>query len=416
MMLYLKLIGESFIFAIQSISANKIRTLLTLLGITIGIFCIISVFTVFDSIERNIRGSIESLGSNVVFIQKWPWGTGGEYPWWKYFRRPEPKLHELAEIERRSHTTESAAYFVGTSKEVSHVSATVSGASVVGVSFDYDRVFSLDIESGRYFTTIESNAGRNVAIIGDDIRKNLFGNIDPLGRQVIVWGRKLEVIGTLKREGQSTFGNSQDNQVLVPVNFIRNFIDLNSNNVGSTIVVRAKPNVSNAEMIDELTGIMRSIRRLKPLAEDDFAINETSLISNVFDNLFKVVSAVGWIIGGFSLLVGGFGIANIMFVSVKERTGIIGIQKSVGAKNYVILFQFLFEAVFLAVLGGLIGLLIIFAGAMLFSYILDMKLVLTASNIFIGVFTSALIGLIAGIIPAWFASRLDPVEAMRTAI
>jgi putative ABC transport system permease protein len=416
-MLFLKLIGESFIFAIQAIVVNKTRTILTLLGITIGIFCIISVFTVFDSIERTIRNSVESLGSNVVFVQKWPWAMGGsDYPWWKYMRRPEPKLHELDELKRRSQTTEAAAFFVSASREVSHLASTIEGASVVGVSHGYDEVFPIDIESGRYFTPIESAGGRNVAIIGDDIRKNLFGTLEPIGRQITVWGRKIEVIGTIRRQGQNTFGGSSDNQVLVPVNFIRNFIDLNSRNVGTTLVVRAKPNVSNEEMRDELTGVMRSIRRLKPAAEDNFAINETSLITQGFDSLFRVISIVGWIIGGFSLLVGGFGIANIMFVSVKERTGIIGIQKSVGAKNFVVLFQFLFEAVFLSVFGGMIGLLIIFIGTIIFSYTLDMELVLTAGNIFLGVFVSAIIGLLSGFIPAWSASRLDPVEAMRTAM
>jgi len=416
-MLFLKLIGESFLFAIQAIVVNKTRTILTLLGITIGIFCIISVFTVFDSIERTIRTSVESLGSNVVFVQKWPWAMGGrDYPWWKYMRRPEPKIHELDEINRRSQTTEAAAFFVSASREVSYLASTIEGASIVGVSHGYDEVFPIEIANGRYFTPHESAAGRNVAIIGDDIRKNLFGNLEPIGRQVTVWGRKLEVIGTIKRQGQSTFGGSSDNQVLVPVNFARNFIDLNRNNIGTTIVVRAKPNVSNEEMVDELTGVMRSVRRLKPAAEDNFSINETSIITQGFESLFRVISIVGWIIGGFSLLVGGFGIANIMFVSVKERTGIIGIQKSVGAKNFVVLFQFLFEAIFLSVFGGIIGLIIIYIGTVIFSYALDMELVLTAGNIFLGVFVSAIIGLLSGFIPAWSASRLDPVEAMRTAI
>jgi len=416
-MLFYKLLGESFIFAIHAIVVNKTRTILTLLGITIGIFCIISVFTVFDSLEKNIRDSVASLGSNVVFIQKWPWAMGGgDYPWWKYMRRPEPKIHELDEITRRTQTAEAVAFMVDVSREISHLSSTVQGASVAGISHEYDKVFALEIESGRYFTSIESAAGRNVAIIGDDIRKNLFGNVDPLGRQITVWGRKIEVIGVLERQGQSNFGNSTDNQVLVPVNFARNFIDLNSNNVGTTIVAKAKPYITNEQMIDELTGIMRAVRRLKPAAEDNFAINETSILTQGFESLFSVVSIVGWIIGGFSLLVGGFGIANIMFVSVKERTAIIGIQKSVGAKNFMVLFQFLFEAIFLSVFGGIIGLLIIFFGTQVLSHALDMELVLTAGNIFLGVFVSAIIGLVSGFIPAWTASRLDPVEAMRTAI
>ncbi len=414
-MLFLKLIGESFIFAINAIVVNKTRTILTLLGITIGIFCIISVFTVFDSLERNIRSSIESLGTNVVFITKWPWAMSStDYPWWKYMKRPEPKLEDLDEIIRRSHTVETAAFMVASSRNVSYQSLSIDGATVVGISHDYDKVMSMEIVNGRYFTAQESASGHNVAIIGDDIRNTLYKNIDPVGRQIVIWGRKLNVIGVLKREGNSAFGDSPDKQILIPVNFARNFIDLNAGNVNSNILAKAKPNISNAEMTDELTGILRSVRRLKPAAEDNFSINETTVLTQGFDSLFKIVTIVGWIIGGFSLLVGGFGIANIMFVSVKERTGIIGVQKSVGAKNFVVLFQFLFEAVFLSVFGGIIGLLIIFAGTLIASNIFEMELTLSAGNIILGVMVSAIIGLVSGFMPAWAASHLDPVEAMRT--
>lgn len=412
-LLFMRLFRESFKFALHAIIVNKLRTLLSLLGITIGIFAIITVFTIFDSMESAIRKNIESLGSNVLFVQKWPWSMGGDYPWWKYWRRPEPSLDELRDIQRRSQTAEAVAFMFGVNRTVKYRNNAVENVTIMGVSHDFNLVMPVDIESGRYFTPQESNGGRNVAIIGADIAKDLFQGIDPIGKEIKVFGRKVVVIGLLKREGQDMFGNSNDEQVIIPVDYIRSLINLNRDDIGTTIVVKARPGISNEEMKDELTGIMRSVRKLKPMAEDDFAINETDLISKGFDQLFGVIALVGWIIGGFSLLVGGFGIANIMFVSVRERTHQIGIQKSLGAKRWFILFEFLFESVFLSLFGGLLGLLIVFAGTLIISQLTSMAISLTASNILLGTGVSFFIGIVSGIIPAWIASRLDPVVAIR---
>jgi len=411
-MIVLKLIYESLIFAYKSLIINKVRTFLSLLGITIGIFSIISVFTIFDSLQSNITSEINSLGSNVLFIQKWPWMMGGGMPWWKYFQRPQPTIVEMREILKRSSTVADATYMFGVTRNVYNGDNSIDNVTILAVSYSYNKVMSFDLQEGRYFTMSESLGGRNLAIIGADIAKNLFPHEDPLEHSIKIFGRKLLVIGVIKKKGESIFGNSSDNRVIVPVNYARTVVD--PKNINSSIIAVSKPYVSVGAMKDELTGIMRSIRKLKPRADNNFAINQTDIINKGFDKIFSVLALVGWIIGGFSLLVGGFGIANIMFVSVKERTSQIGIQKSLGAKNYFILLQFLFEAVFLSVLGGIVGLLIVFAITSVSSSVMGFTLTLTLKNILLGIGVSGFIGIVSGFVPAWSASRLDPVEAMRS--
>lgn len=410
MLILLKLIRESYLMAFHEISVNKTRTFLTLLGLTIGIFCVISVLSVFDSMERKIRTSIESLGDNVVYIQKWPWLFTNNYPWWKFINRPVPTLDEVKEIERRSLATGAVAYISGTSRTVKSDRKSLKNVTVYAVSHDYDKLRNFELEDGRYFSPMESASGRNVVILGKDIAENLFDGEPAVGKWVRIYGRKAEVIGVFKREGNN-LGESLDQQVMVPILFAKNLLDVDRD---GAILAKAREGISKQELIDELTGIMRSIRKLRPGEEDNFSINEISVISNKFGEFFNVLAIIGWVVGGFSLLVGGFGIANIMFVSVKERTNLIGIQKALGAKNYFILLQFLFEAVFLALLGGLLGLLFVFLMTLIARYGADFEMVLSAGNIVLGVMVSVVIGLLAGIIPSYTAARMDPVEAMRS--
>ncbi|MFH1001060.1 MAG: ABC transporter permease [Bacteroidota bacterium] len=411
-MIYLKLIRESLIFAFNELIVNKIRTFLSLLGITIGIFSVISVFTIFDSMEIYLRDSINSLGSNVLFVQKWPW-MEENLEWWKIMNRDEPGLDDLEVINQKSELAEATSFMAGTNKTLKNGNNSMENISVQGVSYDYPKILSLEIQSGRFFTELEANNGRGVAIIGTTVAENLFPNTDPIGKNIKIGGYKTYVIGVIKKKGDDAFGNSPDETLLVPVNYLRNFINMRKTG-GSTIAVLAKENISNDQLRDELTGILRSAHRLKPGEDNDFAINETSVISKGFDAFFGVIATIGWVIGGFSLLVGGFGIANIMFVSVKERVNIIGIQKSLGAKNYFILFQFLFEAIFLALIGGIVGLLFVLLLVVVVNAAFDFGMVLTVGNIMLGIIVSSIIGLLSGFIPAYQASKLDPVEAMRS--
>ncbi len=414
-MLVARLIVESFSFAFGSLKGNKLRTFLSLLGITIGIFAIISVFTVIDSLEGYIRSSLNSLGSNMVYIQKWPWAPPegeSEYPWWKYLNRPVPNIEETEDLVRRSRNIEAAVYFFGFNRTVQFENSKAENTEILATTHELINTWNLEIERGRYFTESESNSGANVAVLGNEIATKLFDQVNPIGKTIKVQGHKFIVIGIYVKKGQDMFGTSMDKRIHLPVVYAMNMVDVRNRDQGQTINVKAKPDADHDEFIAELEGIMRNIHRLKPMEENDFAINEVSVISTRFDAFFKVFNLAGWIIGGFSILVGGFGIANIMFVSVKERTKIIGIQKAIGAKKYFILLQFIFEAVVLSLLGGVIGLILIFVGTLIFSAAADMTISLSMANIILGLTISGVIGVLAGFIPALSASRLDPVEAM----
>ncbi len=413
-MLFGSILKESFLFAYHALVSNKLRTILSLLGITIGIFAIISVFTVIDSLEKNIRTSVASLGENVVFIQKWPWEFGKDYPWWKYMNRPVPAVVELPELQRRSQYAEAMTFTINANNTVKYENNSIENINITCVSHDYNKVKTFELQDGRYFTEMESTTGRNIAVIGDNVAQSLFGGKNPIGESIKIIGRKITVIGIFKKEGSSIVGKSLDDMVLIPINYARNIVDLRSERLDPMVMIRAKKGINNEALKSELTGIMRSIRKLKPLADDDFALNETSMLSKGFDPIFDIIGLAGWIIGGFSIIVGGFGIANIMFVSVKERTSLIGIQKSLGAKNYFILTQFLIESVLLSLLGGLIGLLLVFIIAFLINLFADLGIMLNQSNVILAITVSVLIGVISGFVPAYTASQLDPVEAMRS--
>ena len=412
-MIFFRLLKESFLFSMQAIRVNKLRTFLTLLGITIGIFAIISVFTVLNWMERSIRTSISSLGSDVLYVQKYPWVFTPDMKWWEIIRWPVPTLEEYRDLKQRSHRAEAMSFLVSTNVTVQYDGNSVTNIVFMSATRDFAEVRSFEIEKGRYISEFEAKSGKNRAVLGYEVAKDLFEDKNPLGKKITIRGKKMTVIGVFKKEGAGGIGDEGlDKVVFVPVNYVRNIVNLRSQSLNPLIMVKARPGVSVMALRDEITGLMRSIRKLKPSAPDNFSVNQISMLSQGMKSIFSMINLGGWIIGGFSILVGGFGIANIMFVSVKERTRQIGIQKALGAKNSFILQQFLYESVILSLLGGIIGLLLVYAGLLVANHLLDMTITMTLNNILRGLGISAVIGILSGYTPARNASRLNPVEAI----
>jgi len=414
-----KLIRESFRFAWNSLRMNVFRTILSLLGVTVGIFSIIAVLTVVDSLERSIKDSLNFLGTNVIYMQKWPFvpEAGGEYEWWHYWRRPNPSFREFKFLETNLKNHNGMAILSGAGNVLMKYKSSSFRAQLDGGTYGYQELFQLPIESGRYFTVQESEIGRNVVVIGYKIKDALFPDENPIGKQIKIRDQKYVVIGAMEEEGESFLGfESNDEKAVVPYSSFRKIYNTGTgawDEQGSAIGIKGlEDDVGLVELEYELTGLMRSRRGLRPKQSNDFAINRPEAITDIISGLFDAVSIAGWIIGGFSILVGGFGIANIMFVSVRERTPLIGIQKSLGAKNYFILFQFLFESIFLSLIGGLVGLFIVY----LLSFISlgTLELTLSFRNVLVGAGVASAIGVISGIIPAAMAARMDPVVAIRT--
>jgi len=411
--MFFRLLKEGFAFAFNSVIVNKLRTFLSLFGITIGIFSIISVFTVLDWMEKSIRDSISSLGDNVIYVQKFPWSFDPNLAWWDIIKWPSVSTADYQAIQNKSTKSASVCFSVFQAEPVKYKKNLANDVSIWSATHDFENLRTFEIENGRYFSPEESASGKNVVIVGAEIADRLFEMADPVGKQITISGKKTNVIGVFKKEGKGGISDSgMDEMVLVPLNYAKSFINMKNNFLESNLMIKAKEGVSVMELSDEVIMVLRASRRLKPEETNNFSINQASLLSQGFDAVFAGINIGGWIIGGFAILVGGFGIANIMFVSVRERTNIIGIQKALGAKKFFILQQFLVESVLLSVIGGLFGILMIFTGTLIVNYLYELNMHLTIANMFLAIFISGIIGVVAGYAPAYAAARMNPVEAI----
>jgi len=414
MLLYLRLLRESLSFAMNALTNNKLRTFLSLLGVTIGIFSIIAVLAAVDSLDRKIKKDMSSVDKNTMYLKRFSFGPS-EIPRWKREQFPDVSYDEYQYIKDNAPSVQAMAFQIFTKSETArYEDKSASNVNVVPVSYEFAEIQSLKIEHGRFYNEAESNSGTAVAVIGYEIAQTLFGNDNPLEKKIRLYGQKFTVIGVLEKQGQGMFGENNDTAIIIPVNFLRHMYGDHNDFMTPIIIIKPKPGEVGEAVKAEVTQKLRNYRGIKAGEIDNFIIDILSGFTDLIDNIIGQMNLIGWIISGFSLLVGGFGIANIMFVSVKERTNLIGIQKALGAKNKFILFQFLFEAVILSLIGGIVGMLMVWGIATLLTKMTEFEFVLGFSNIAIGTGLAAFIGLVSGILPAISASRLDPVEAIRS--
>lgn len=416
MLLYLRLLKESFAFAMNALRNNKLRTMLSLLGVTIGIFSIIAVLAAVDSLDQKIQNDLSTLDKNTIYLTSQSFGPT-DVPRWKREQFPNVTFEEYQYMKTAMKDVENSCFqYFTVSQNITYESRTSEAVNMVAVTAEFVDIQRLEFSEGRFFNESESYSGKQVVVLGYDIAQNLFDGINPIGKTVRMYGQKFTVIGVTKKKGSSgiDIGGGDDTSAFFPATFLRRIYGDNNPQVLPVIVVKPEKGTDIEALKSDIAQKLRNFRGVKQGDIDNFFINILSGLTDMIDGLLGSLRVGGIIISFFSFLVGGFGIANIMFVSVKERTNLIGIQKSLGAKNKFILFQFLFEAIILCLIGGAIGLLIVWLLAMLLTNILDFEFVLSFSNILIGTSLSVIVGLISGILPAISASKLDPVEAIRS--
>jgi putative ABC transport system permease protein len=407
------ILKSSFRLTMQELMVNKLRTALSLIGISFGIFCIIGVLATVNSLEQNIQNEIKGLGTNTIYIDKWDYSGGPDYPFWKFVNRPLPKYEELAFIKQRSQLASHLAFNVNNVGNVEYKNSVLSGVTYYGITEEQNLIQPVVIEYGRYISSSEFVAGSSVVILGYGNAEKLFIRADlAVGKEVVLNNKKAKVIGVMKKEGNNMIGCNYDQCVMLPYRFIRNIFDEKRSN--SFIMAQAKEGVTSIAFKDELEGVMRSVRKLSPKKEDNFSLNDVSGFSDKVSSFFVTVNIGGWAIGLLSLVVGAFGIANIMFVTVKERTPMIGLKKAIGAKKRSIMMEFLLEAALICIMGGLIGLLLVYILTIIFTNLFNFPVFISVGILSLAISICIIIGVLAGIIPASIAAKMDPVVAIRS--
>ena len=396
---------ESFRIALTSILSNKSRSILTALGIIIGVLSVTLMGTLISGLDKGFDKSMAFLGKDIFSISRWEWF--GDADWWEVRNRPRMRLEYVDVIKEKSSYAEAVAPVMQRGAALSRGELSTSGTQIFGTNTDYMSTITANIAQGRFFTEGEDRSGSRVTIIGNDIAENLFVNQDPVGEYLKIDGIKFRVIGVMEKQGKFLGLFSVDNQAIIPVG---TSVRLFSRRGFIRISVKVPPeNIVDAK--DELYGIMRQARGLKPSQKDDFAINQTEAFERQYNQIKFAIGGTGIFITILSLVVGGIGIMNIMFVSVQERTKEIGVRKAIGATRNMILTQFLMEAISICLIGGLIGLMMAsglsFVINKFFPSTMPLWLALTS------ILLSVVVGVLSGVVPSYRAARLDPIDALR---
>ena len=411
----LEILGSSLNLTWQEFKSHKIRTLLSLTGVAFGIFCIISVLATVDSLEKQVQKDIQALGTNTVYIDKWVYAGGPDYPWWRYVKRPSPSYDEMLILKQKVPAASSVAFNISANSYVGYENDVINSVNYYGITEDFVNIQPVEIELGRYLQPADYDYSANVIVMGYTIAETLFGKAErALGNTIILKeGKRAQVIGLIKKQGKSIVGGWEyDNSILMPLGFMKQMV--REKNSSPVIMVQGRSTVPMEQLRDELTGAMRSVRKLKPTQEDDFALNDIDAFSSFASEIFGGINKGGWSIAILSLVVGMFGVANIMFVTVRERTSQIGLKKAIGAKRSVILTEFLLESAFLCIMGGLLGLSIVFLLTLASKAIFGFAVVIAPGILILAVSICIVVGVLAGIIPASIAAKMDPVVAIRS--